>query len=289
MRALLRACVLAASAAALCAISGPALAVPPRGAGGGTSAGARSVGAWQPLFEEGRRHHEAGRYEDAAEAFYRAHEAGGPASLLYNQALSLDRLERFEAAVAAYRAYLAASPSAANRAEVEARMRELEAATRPPEPGRLAPRITSPSGPIMQIMPLEAGFEAVVVGEGRPVARVADPGPRIEEDGPEWVASWFLLVGTLGSAGAAVGVGLDGQATFDALRANCAAVGGCTQEEIAGSSAHTSATVTNVLLVATGVLGAATVLSFVIEGAVTSGPRVYAGIGPGNLTIGGTF
>jgi hypothetical protein len=289
MRASLRALLLLASATSPWALASPALAVPPRGAGTGGATGSPATGAWQPLFEEGRRHHEAGRYEDAAEAFYRAHEAGGPASLLYNQALCLDRLERFEGALAAYRAYLDASPSAANRAEVEARMRELEVVIRPPEPGRLAARIAPSSGAVMQLMPLDAGFQTIVVGEGRAIAPVADPGPRVEEAGPEWVASWFLLVGTLGSAGAAIAVGLDGQATFDALRADCAAIGGCTEAEIAGSSAHTSATVTNVLLVATGVLGAATVLSFVIEGAMTSGPRVYAGIGPGSLTLRGTF
>lgn len=289
MRALVRAGVVLAFAASPWALASPAAAVPPRGSGASVTTTSPSTGAWQPRFEEGRRHYEAGRYEDAAEAFYRAHEMGGPASLLYNQALCLDRLERFEAALAAYRSYLDASPSAANRGEVESRMRDLETATRPAEPGRLATRIAPPSGLVMQLMPLETGFETIVVGEGRPVAHVEAPSSRVEEAGPEWVASWFFLVGTLGSAGAAIGVGLDGQATFDALRADCAARGGCTEAEIAASSAHTSATVTNVLLVTTAVLGTATVLSFVIEGAVTTGPRVYAGIGPNSLTLGGTF
>jgi hypothetical protein len=297
----------------LVAPAGTALAVPPRGAGtagtgtagtgtagtgtagtGGTGAGGTDTsdpaGAeWRRLFELGRQHHEAGRFEDAAEAFYRAREAGGPASLLYNQGLSLDRLQRFDAALAAYRSYLDASPSAGNRAAVEARIAELEGASAPPQPGRLAPRIAPPSGPVMALMPLEGGFETIVVGEGRPVAHVEDPRPRVVETGPEWVASWFLLVGTLGAAGAAIGVWVDGQATFDAFRADCAAIGGCTQEEIDAASPHTSATVTNVLLVTTAVLGTATALSFLIEGVSTSGPRVYVDLGPGALRLRGSF
>ena len=57
-----------------------AQAVPPR-AGGSTGGGGAATSdgvAWRPLFDEGRRAHEAGRFEDAAEAFYRAREAGGP-------------------------------------------------------------------------------------------------------------------------------------------------------------------------------------------------------------------
>ena len=182
-------------------------AVPPRGGGGGASGSPRDDGArWRPLFEQGHSAYEAGRFEDAAEAFYRAREAGGPPSLLYNQALCLDRLERFEAARSVYQAYLAASPAAANRAEVEARIAELEPTADIESGGSgLATRIAPPSGPVLQIMPLEGGFEAVVVGEGRAVVR-RDDGPRVEEMGPEWVVSWFLLAGTLGSLGATIGV-----------------------------------------------------------------------------------
>lgn len=288
--------VLAAALAAMLVVSlasAPvARAVPPRAGGGGTSGsgGTRDDGAtWRPLFEEGRRAHEQGRFEDAAEAFYRAREAGGPPSLLYNQALCLDRLERFEAARSVYQAYLEASPAAANRAEVEARIAELEPTADIESGGSgLATRIAPPSGPVMQIMPLEGGFETVVVGEGRAVVR-RDDGPRVEEVGPEWVVSWFLLAGTLGSLAATIGVGVDGQATFDALRTFCADNGGCTEDEIASSSAYVSETVTNVLLVTTSVLAAATVISFLAEGASTGGTRVYVDLGPGRLALRGTF
>ena len=99
----------------------------------------------------------------------------------------------------------------------------------------------------------------------------------------------LLLAGTLGSLGATIGVGVEGQATFDALRTFCADNGGCTDDEIASSSAHVSETVTNVLLVTTGVLAAATVISFLAEGPSTGGTRVYVDLGPGRLALRGTF
>jgi hypothetical protein len=262
-----------------------ALAVPPRAGGGGGGTTTDDGAAWRPLFDEGRRAHEAGRYEDAAEAFYRAREAGGPASLLYNQALCLDRLERFDAALSVYRAYLDASPSAPNRAEVEGRIAELETDPESGSPALATGMATT--APVMQIMPLEGGFETVVVGEGRPVVR-SDAGPRVEEVGPEIVVSWFLLIGTLASAGAAIGVYLDGQSTFDQLRLFCEDNGGCSEDEIADSSAHVSATVTNVLLVTTALLGAATAISFAVEGS-SGGTRVYVDLGPGSLRLRGTF
>ncbi len=270
-----------------------ALAVPPRAGGGGGGASTSDDGAaWRPLFDEGRRAHEAGRFEDAAEAFFRARQAGGPASLLYNQALCLDRLERFEAAVSVYRAYLDASPSAANREEVEARIAELEPVDDIEAGGTgsaLATRIAPSTAPVLELMPLDpGGFEAVVVGEGRPIVP-RDDGPRVEEIGPEIVVSWFLLIGTLASAGAAIGVWVDGQATFDQLQLFCEENGGCSEDEIAESSAHTSATVTNVLLVTSVLLGAATAISFAVEATTTGGTRVYVDVGPGSLRLRGTF
>ncbi|MFN9813880.1 MAG: tetratricopeptide repeat protein [Deltaproteobacteria bacterium] len=268
-----------------------AQAVPPR-AGGSTGGGGAATSdgvAWRPLFDEGRRAHEAGRFEDAAEAFYRAREAGGPPSLLYNQALCLDRLGRYDAARSVYQRYVEALPGAANRAEVEARIAELGPSDDIESGGTgLATRIAPASGPVMQLMPLEGGLEPVIVGEGREVAP-RDTGPRVEEIGPEWVASWFLLVGTLGSLGATLGVGLDGQSTFDTLRSFCADNGGCSEEEIASSTAHVSETVTNVLIVTTGVLAAATVISFLAEGASSGGTRVYVDLGPGRFALRGTF
>lgn len=277
--------------------SATAAAVPPRTSPASTGA------PWAQLFEEGRTAYSQGRFEDAAEAFYRAREMGGPPSLLYNQALCLDELGRGPAAASAYRRYLDRSPDAANREAVLQRIRVLEAPAPPPEPsiddieaGGLGvespPTIASqiaPPPPLMELLALEASdtMEQVWVGEGRPVAPRTEPD--FEEVGPEWVASWFLLVATLGSTAGAIGVWVDGQATFDALREQCIGAGGCTPETIAGSSAHASELATNVLLVSSLVLGTATVLSFLIEGATSAETRVYVEAGPASLSLRGTF
>jgi hypothetical protein len=247
-----------------------ALAVPPR-AGGAHS-------AWQQHFEAGRQAFEAGQFEDAAESFYRARETGGPASLLFNQGLALDRMGRGPAAAAAYRRYLEESETAPNRADVESRIAELEMME------NNAPTLT------MEMMPLEAGaMEQVVVGEGRPVIRAQRQVPEVHEYGPTWTVSWFLLVGTLGAAAGAIGVWVDGQNTFNLLREDCLAMNGCAPSLIAESSAHTSELVTNILFVSSGVLGLATVISFLAEGAATSGTDIYVDLTPTGVMLRGSF
>ena len=245
-----------------------ALAVPPR-------AGASQT-EWQQHFATARQQFDAGQFEDAAASFYAARESGGPPSLLFNQGLSLDRLGRGAAAASSYRRYLAESESAPNRADVEARIAELD--TLETE----APTLT------MAMMPLEGGFEQVVVGQDRPVIRARAPGPETREYGPTWTVSWFLLVGTLGASAAAIGVWVDGENTFNLLREECRMTG-CAPSLIADSSAHTSELATNVLLVTSGVLALATVISFIAEGASTSGTDIYVDLSPTGISLRGTF
>lgn len=246
-----------------------ALAVPPR-------AGASQT-EWQQHFATGRQQFDAGQFEDAAASFYQARETGGPPSLLFNQGLALDRLGRGAAAASSYRRYLAESESAPNRADVEARIAELDTLEAD------APTLT------LTMMPLEGGSEQVVVGENRLVVRPrAAVGPEMHEYGPTWTVSWFLLVGTLGAAAGAIGVWVDGENTFSLLREECR-ITGCPRDYINESSAHTSALVTNVLLVSSGVLGLATVISFIAEGASTSGTDVYVDLSPTGITVRGTF
>ncbi len=244
-----------------------ARAVPPR-------AGASQT-EWQQHFATARQQFEAGQFEDAAASFALARETGGPPSLLFNQGLSLDRLGRGAAAASSYRRYLAESESAPNRADVEARIAELDTLAAD------APTL------MMTMMPLEGGFEHVVVGQDRPVIRPQTE-PEIHEYGPTWTVSWFLLVGTLGAAAGAIGVWVDGENTFNLLREECRAVA-CSRDYINGSSAHTSALVTNVLLVSSGVLGLATIISFIAEGAATSGRDIYVDLSPTGITVRGTF
>lgn len=247
-----------------------ALAVPPRAGGSHTE--------WQQHFDAGRQAFESGRFDEAAASFARARETGGPASLLFNQGLSLDRLGRGAEAATAYRRYLEQSDTAPNRADVEARIAELETMQSD------APTL------MMEMMPLEGGtFEQVVVGADRPVIRPRRDEPEVREYGPTWTVSWFLLVGALGAGAGAIGVWVDGQNTYNLLRDECLAMNGCPRSVIDDSSAHTSELVTNVLFVTSGVLALATVISFVAEGFATSGTDIYVDLGPTGVTLRGTF
>ena len=255
-----------------------ALAVPPR-------AGASQT-EWQRHFATARQQFEAGQFEDAAASFYQAREAGGPPSLLFNQGLALDRLGRGAAAASSYRRYLAESESAPNRADVEARIAELD--TLEADAPTLTMELLTDS-PRSETTPPEGSFEQVVVGENRPVIRPRGAeGPQVHEYGPTWTVSWFLLVGTLGAAAGAIGVWVDGENTFSLLREECS-VTGCPRDYIDGSSAHTSELVTNVLLVTSGVLGLATIISFIAEGASTSGTDIYVDLSPTGISLRGTF
>ena len=252
-----------------------ALAVPPR-------AGAAQT-AWQRHFDEARQSFEAGRFEAAAESFSQAREAGGPPSMLFNQGLALDRLGHRAAAAAAYRRYLAESDAAPNRVEVETRLAALDASAA--ETSQAAAPTLS-----MQMMPLEGGrLERVIVGADRPVIRAERQEPERVDYGPTWTVSWFLLVGALGAGGAAIGVWVDGENTFNLLREECFAMNGCSPSRIADSSAHTSALATSVLAVSAGVLGLATVISFLAEGVATSGTNIYVDLSPTGMTLRGTF
>ena len=101
---------------------GPAVAAPP--AALAPPAGDRIEEA-KALFAAGRAAFEAGRYQDALGHFERCYEISQRAALLYNIALTHDRLRDDEKALASYDAYLAAVPAAENRVEVETRSAAL--------------------------------------------------------------------------------------------------------------------------------------------------------------------
>ena len=79
-------------------------------------------------FESAREAFVAGDYENALARFRQAYQLSQRPGLLYNIAQTLDRLRRDEETLQALRDYLAAAPDAANRSEVEARIRVLERA-----------------------------------------------------------------------------------------------------------------------------------------------------------------
>ena len=77
------------------------------------------------LFESGREAFDAGRLEVALEKFRRAYELSARPALLYNIAMSHDRLRDDRAAIEWFERYLAESPDAPNRESVERRLELL--------------------------------------------------------------------------------------------------------------------------------------------------------------------
>ncbi len=77
------------------------------------------------MFQTGRDAYARGDYENALEAFRQAFEMSNRPELLFNIGQAADRLRRDRDARDAFQAYLRAVPDAANRVEVEARLRVL--------------------------------------------------------------------------------------------------------------------------------------------------------------------
>lgn len=90
------------------------------------------------LFLAGRQAFDNGRFEHALEAFRRAHDLTADPHLLYDIAVTLDRLRRDRDAVDAFQLYLDREPESPDRRDVEARMRilreHLAARAAPPAP-----------------------------------------------------------------------------------------------------------------------------------------------------------
>jgi len=78
------------------------------------------------LFQAGKAAYQAGKYEDALSFFEQAHARSGRPELLFNIAQAAERLRQDQKALEMFRAYLSQVPNAANRVEVEARIKQLE-------------------------------------------------------------------------------------------------------------------------------------------------------------------
>jgi tetratricopeptide (TPR) repeat protein len=78
------------------------------------------------LFMAAQRAFDAGRYPDALSSFERSYELAEDPQILYNIAITLDRLRRDEEALEAFRMYLRLQPSTTDRRDIEARIRVIE-------------------------------------------------------------------------------------------------------------------------------------------------------------------
>lgn len=120
----------------------------------------------QGLYRAGETAFHAGEYEAAFDLFRSAFELSHRPGLLHNMALAADRLRRDQDAAQYYGEYLERVPDAANRSEVEARLRALRQAIArheqapPVESAQQAPPVPAASAEVTS----EPWFWPVVLG-----------------------------------------------------------------------------------------------------------------------------
>lgn len=218
------------------------------------------------LFEAGRIAFRDGRFEEARGHFQRSYELSGRAELLYNIASADDRLRHDEAALRGFEQYLAEVADAPNRAEVEARIAVLRAAI----------AANTPAAP--------SDGEAAT--------------PAATSSGPTVLFTWIAAGAALVTGALAIGFWVAANDQYAALDAGCLAMrGGCSRTEVANSGVETSVLLTNVFLVSSLVLTAATAIILPLEltsGSANSGanpeaPTAALRIGPGSLALEGSF
>lgn len=209
------------------------------------------------LFDAARVAYRDGRFEAARDYFQRSYELSGRAELLYNIASAEDRLRDDAAALATFEAYLAAIPDAPNRTEVEGRIAALRIAVASSTPAEAPPHET-PSAPA-------SGGPTVIVS---------------------FVTGGLALV----AGGLAIGFWVAANDQYGGLERGCFALGGCSDADIAASGVESSVTLTNVFLVSSLVLVAATAVALPIELTTTgSSTPVALRLGPGSLALSGSF
>jgi tetratricopeptide (TPR) repeat protein len=210
------------------------------------------------LFEAGRAAFNDGRYEDARDYFQRSFELSGRGDLLYNIGTAEDRMRQDADALESFRAYLATTPDAPNRTEVEARIAVLEAA----------------------------------VAADEPAAPVEAPPPPRRANGPSITWTWAVGGLALATGALAIAFWVTANDRYGGLERTCLAGGGCTPAEVSASEVETFVTLTNVFFVASMVLTAGTAAALVIELLTPGGSEDASAslrLSPGALRLEGTF
>jgi tetratricopeptide (TPR) repeat protein len=140
------------------------------------------------IFSAGQVAFESGRFERALEHFLHAYELSGRAQLLFNIAVTHDRLRHDREALAMFEQYLAAVPDAPNREEVEGRIAILRDAV-------------SHSQPTLAISPADAAAAANEAQASAPIT-TRDTEARV----PITRKWWFWTLLGVAVAGVATGV-----------------------------------------------------------------------------------
>jgi tetratricopeptide (TPR) repeat protein len=233
-------------------------------------------------YSKATRLYEVGEYRQAIDEFKAAHLAKADPSFLYNIAQCHRQLGEFEPAVTLYKRFLGASPKAANRADVEKRVAEIEAdlAAKKREAAAGMPAPTRPlnasavdlpaqSLPAQSPVGREAGsaltphssglvVEPVAVTVAVTAAGVAPPGRAAS--GLRYLR-WIGVGVTLGLVGGALATGLSASSRYDDLKNTCGTTGaGCSNGAVDGVKSR--ALLTNILWGVAGVAAVGTGVAF---------------------------
>ena len=241
-------------------------------------------------YSKGARLYDVGEYRQALEEFKAAHLNKPDPAFLYNIAQCHRQLGDFEQAMTLYKRFLAASPNAANRAEIEKRVAEIEGdlaarkskvttATQVPTAPAQAP--TSPASPsppaygapvyspstssaLSYSPPATPTAPTPVVGSpgvaAQPVAVATVAQPKPAGSSLRYLR-WVGVGLTAALAGGAIVAGLSASSKFDDLKKTCGAtVAGCGDSAVNGLKSR--ALLTNVLWGAAGVAAVGTGVAF---------------------------
>jgi tetratricopeptide (TPR) repeat protein len=214
------------------------------------------AGVAKAHYNKATRFYEVGDYQQALDEFKAAHMAKADPAFLYNIAQCHRQLGHAEQAITLYKRYLAASPKASNRAEVEKRIADLESglAAKPP---------SAPAAP----EPQTSAFTPYAAPEPAP-APVAAPETVTQAEAATASSGWRFLpwigVGvTLALVGGAVATGLSASSRYDDLQNTCGkGPPGCSESDI--DRVKSRALWANLLWGAAGVAAVGTGLSFVL-------------------------
>lgn len=203
-------------------------------------------------FDAGKKFYDVGQYEFALKSFRSAYLAKADPVFLYNIAQCHRQLGQSQEAITYYKRYLAGSPEAPNRKEVEARISDLEQKL-------LATRPTTPVSP----KPPEALDLRLRQPEQTPTTSP------IISDSPHQavrnsVLPWIAAGGTVALGGTTLASGLLARSRYNELRNSCGKTDlGCSQDSVDGLK--TRALITNLLLGATIAAGVTTGILFYFD------------------------
>lgn len=247
---------------ALLVVEGRAAAQAPEA--GTPAPSAEDTEAARLAFERGLQAYESGSFEEALVSFQRAYELVHDPQILFNVATVADRLRRDQLALDAYEGYLAGMPGAPDRANVEARIAAIRANLASVEPATAT----------------YDGSDVEVTDEPNGGPPPAEPPP------PARPSEGGIALTVAGGVVALAGAGLLIFAAVDLDAASRAT----TWAELSGPYERVPL-VSGIgwLAVGVGVGMAAVGAGWLILGGGGRDERVALRLGPGSLTVEGTF